>query len=87
MTEALTIASAVMQRWGDDHMGDGWGWVMMAFIVVLGLALIGAVIYLATRDTRTRDSGSPSARDVLDHRFARGEIDDEEYRTRRELLG
>lgn len=86
----MTALVPLAQQWMDnDHM-DGWGWVMMAFVLLLVVGLIAALIYAFARDSRSSSHGGfrdPSAIDVLDHRFARGEIDDEEYRKRRELLG
>jgi putative membrane protein len=82
----VTTLAALGQGWNDDHM-DGWGWGMMAVVLVLVIVLIGAIVYFATRDASHRSSrGGADALDVLDHRFARGEIDEEEYRARRDML-
>lgn len=63
----------------DDDAPLGW---MIAMMVVLVLAA-GAAIYLIARSSRRRaDPGQ-----LLAQRFARGEIDAEEYRRRNELLG
>lgn len=70
----------------------GWMWVWPVLIVV-GLAIL---VYLGVllaqgrigppRGGRSDGAGS-SARQILDERYARGEIDEEEYRRRRvELL-
>ena len=68
----------------------GWMWVWLALIVA-GSAMLG---YLGVRlvpgrpgasATTSLPSGS-AARRILDERYARGEIDDEEYRQRRDLL-
>ncbi|WP_165984997.1 SHOCT domain-containing protein [Streptomyces sp. YIM 98790] len=71
--------------------GGGWMW-MMAIAPLVWIALIGlvvwAVIRLSQNTSRTggeagsRDHGMPgreSAEEILDRRFARGEIDAEEY--------
>jgi putative membrane protein len=75
----------------------GWGmWVFMAVIFVLFWSAIVAGIFLLVRYGRDRPP-SPSvslgsegsgdrARQVLDERFARGEIDQDEYVKRRDLL-
>ena len=65
----------------------GWFWIWPT-LVVLGLVLLG---YLAYRLTVGRSaSGAPgdaeSARRILDERFARGEIDEGDYRRRRAQL-
>jgi putative membrane protein len=87
-----------MNDWYGDHMGGwgnhmGGGWI--AFMVVgtlLVIALLGAlVVSLARRpgaatvgNTSAGSSATPrsTAYDVLDQRYACGEIDDEEYRAR-----
>ncbi len=62
------------------------GWVGM--IVVLGLLILG--IYALVRSTARRpeagEQGSNADR-ILDERLARGEIDAEEYRRLRDLIG
>lgn len=67
-------------------------------LVVLALlvAVVGAVVLLVLRDRAgrairaaapSRDVAVPStAESILDERFARGEIDDDEYQRRRTLL-
>jgi putative membrane protein len=68
----------------DDHgMGDGgwWLWGMLMMIVVL--AAIGLVVWLIVRSVQSGGGGTTrSPRDVLNDRFARGEIDTEEYEER-----
>ena len=69
----------------------GWMWVWPVFVVV-GLLILG---YVAVRLAQSRQEASPtradpglgsSARRILDERYARGEIDDEEYRRRKDEL-
>jgi putative membrane protein len=73
----------------------GWGgWLMMTVMMVLfwGLIIAGIIAlvrYLGAprQDRRTSsDSERPSAEEVLAERLARGEIDEDEYTRRRELL-
>ena len=77
-----------MYGWYDQ--GYGWGWmVMMGVIMLLVLvALIAAVILLLRRYPATRhvDNAANEALRVLRDRFARGEIDEEEYVRRRDHL-
>ncbi len=79
--------------WGYD--GSGWGpWLGMGFGMILfwGLIIAGGIALVryigSARDRRESDGsgGRPGAEHVLADRFARGEIDEDEYRTRRELL-
>jgi putative membrane protein len=88
----------MMGHWdGGWTAGD---WVLMSVGMLLFWALVVAgIVWLVrytTGDRRTngagvsldKPSGPPArtARDILDERYARGEISDEEYRTRRETL-
>jgi putative membrane protein len=68
-----------------DHMGGGWWWAMgigwlvfLALVVVLGVVLV--------RHLGSSTGVNRSAHHVLDERFARGEIDEDEYRRRRDVL-
>lgn len=73
--------------WYDyDHM-SGWGWagMIVSWLVLLGLLVLGGL--LLVRLGRRPSEGphapaAPSAEQVLAERFARGEIDTEEYRQR-----
>ena len=79
---------------GNGWSGSGWGWggiAMTVLIAVLVIALIVAVIvairYLAGGGAHTRGgSEASSAEDRLSDRFARGEIDEDEYRRRMTTL-
>ena len=64
-----------------------WFWIWPT-LVALGLVLLG---YLAYRMVQSRNPDSPpdrsgSARRILDERFARGEIEEADYRRRADLL-
>jgi len=78
------------------HMmwGGGWfGWILGPLIMVLIVGgIIVAVVFLARSLGRhTHPAHGPSHRpdplDILKERFARGEIDKEEYEDRRRVLG
>ena len=72
---------------GGWTMGRMWVWPVL---IVVGVLIIG---YVAVRMAQGRqlsgltgsDPGS-AARRILDERYARGEIDDEEYRRRSDEL-
>ncbi len=74
-----------------SHVYD-WGpgaWIAMAFMMVVFWGVVVTAIVLLVRGFRTQDDGAPTTRDavrILDERFARGEIDADEYRQRRDLL-
>jgi putative membrane protein len=76
--------------WG----GDGWGIfsmiLMVAFWALIAVLVIGALRHLGRADSQ-RHYGPPAApRDealeVLKMRLAKGEINEEEYRSKVELL-
>ncbi|MFI7425943.1 SHOCT domain-containing protein [Micromonospora sp. NPDC049836] len=52
---------------------------------LLGLVVLGALVWLGFRltDPAGAARASAAARRILDERYARGEIDEEEYRRRR----
>ena len=62
-----------------------WFWIWPTLVVV-GLALLGYLAYRLMRNPGGAPSGTGSARRILDERFARGEIDEEEFHTRRDTL-
>lgn len=73
--------------------GWGWGgWLGMSLVMLLFWgALIALVVYFARRpDDRIERRGpggdAADADRILDERFARGDIDAEEYTRRRNLL-
>jgi putative membrane protein len=79
-------AIVVAQMWdGNDHMDGGWWWVMgIGWLIFLAVVVVLAVLLL--RHVTTGPARSSSAGDILAERFARGEIDEDEYRRRRSAL-
>jgi putative membrane protein len=70
------------------HMG-GWGWGMMLVWSVFAVAVVLSVVWAITRVGQTQpptDRGRPNPGQLLAERFARGEIDEEEFRVRRAAL-
>lgn len=82
-------ALVLAQMWdGDNHMDSGWWWVM-GIGWLLFLAFIGFLVYLLVRhhtDSATSVGRRSTAEDLLAERLARGEIDEDEYRRRRDAL-
>ena len=72
--------------------GTGWTgpWMIFAWIFAIGgIVALAFVVYRHFHGDRTQQdnsAGPSSARTILDERFARGEIDENEYRQRRETL-
>ena len=76
-----------------NGMGMGWMWLFWLLMIV-GAVLLVVVVVRAVGGgmTRTGDAGAASpkrsrARQVLDERYARGELTTEEYRERLQTLG
>ena len=79
----------MMTRW---H--DGWSpgaWIAMAFVMlVFWTVVVGAIIALVRSDHGRRQDhsagGVGDSERILAERFARGKIDADEYRQRRDVL-
>jgi putative membrane protein len=68
-------------------LGAGWSggpWIGIVWFLLWGALVIGAV-YLLRRRPTPRDPGE-SAAEALAERFARGDIDEDEYRKRLRVL-
>jgi putative membrane protein len=63
----------------------GWFWIWPV-LVLIGLVLLGYLAYRLTAGSTPTRSGAGTARDILDQRYARGEIDEQDYRQRRNEL-
>ena len=80
-----------MMMWYGSNGGWG-GWLLMTIAMVLFWALIITAVVLIVRylvSQRLTGTSAVSARtpeEVLAERYARGEIDDDEYRRRLALL-
>ena len=77
-------------------MGMGWMWlfwlllvVVLVVLVVLAIRAIGGGVTRGTGsgETAAPPPGGSRAREVLDERYARGELTTEEYRERLQTLG
>jgi putative membrane protein len=80
--------------WG---YGFGWGWLMMAFGTVLWVALLVVLVWALIRWLSSKTSSptptmthmppsGPSALEILQQRYARGEIDTATFEQMRERL-
>lgn len=81
----FAVTAARVYEGCDGHMGGGWWWVMGIGWLIF-LALIVVLAFALARGYRSANGTRRSAHDTLDERFARGEIDEDEYRRRRETL-
>lgn len=77
----------MIRMWYGNGMG-GWGFALMMLSNLLLLALLLGAGVLVYRSLRRDDSAgrADAPQRLLAERYARGEIDDEEYRRRLETL-
>lgn len=73
-----------------DMMG-GWGgmWMASLYMVVIPILVIVAIIWLVRLIAgSSRNSGErrTTPGEILDQRFAKGELNEEEYKRRRDIL-
>lgn len=70
--------------WGWCAVGMTFGWLLFLALVVVGVVL---VVRSFSGRGRTADRSSDGrALDILDERFARGELDQKDYDERRRIL-
>jgi putative membrane protein len=68
--------------------GMHWGWWLFS-LLCLGVFMYLAVLLLRRKDTEPRPSGRQpheESKDILERRYAAGEISTEEYRERKTAL-
>jgi uncharacterized membrane protein len=75
-----------------DHM-TSWGWTMMVVWAIVGVGLIGFAVWVAATWARNGSRGaaptpppSKGARELLDERLARGNVDPDDHDRRRATL-
>ncbi len=75
--------------WGHDMGWIGWLVMWLTMVAFWGLLAAGVVWLLRTirpADREATATTAPTARQILDERLARGELTEEEYLRRRDLL-
>ncbi len=75
--------------WGYGYNGWGWMWLIGAVVVVGIVVLIVFLIRASITSPRSGNVGNVAVtpRQILDERYARGELTTEEYRERIATLG
>lgn len=66
-----------------DYIGHGWGMVFGMWVLPILFVLL--VFYFLKENNQSKDEYS-SAQDILDKRYAKGEIDTQEYEERSNVL-
>jgi putative membrane protein len=93
MGAAPALAQDAPRYYGPHMMWDGGWWMLFGPLsMLLFLAALIAIVVLLVRWLTTGHGGSASAGrkmplEILEERFARGEIDKEEFEERRRVLG
>ena len=85
-TAAATLLAQADEGWW-DHMsgwGGGWMWLWGTLMMLTWVALIAAAVWFVARSLTGQRPNR--AGDILDERYARGELTTEEYRERVDQL-
>lgn len=61
-----------------DHMGDGWGLLVIVAIAVM----VGGMVWMVREGGSNAPGSSEEPVDVLNSRYARGELTTEEFQER-----
>jgi putative membrane protein len=72
--------------WGNGWWGFAMGLVMLLFVALLVVGIVVLVRSSSGGEPRNAEPSPGRALDILDERFARGEIDAKEYEERRRIL-
>jgi putative membrane protein len=64
-------------------IGMGWGWVIGLIVLAL---IVWVVVRTTSHNSRTAPEGRETALDVLKKRYARGEIDKQEFEEKKKDL-
>lgn len=74
----------MMDGW--DMTGWGWGWMSLMMVIPVLIAALLALAVLRGPGSRTGRRDEDAALEALRHRFATGEIDEDEFNRRRAAL-
>lgn len=88
-TLAMTALAAPWAHHGWDGDGAGWMWLGGTLMIAVWIGLAALVTWAIARRPDARPTPPPPgerAREILAERYARGEIDGDEYRERLEAL-
>jgi putative membrane protein len=78
----------MMGGWGNQGYGMGWfgGIFMILFWAVVIAGIIFAIRYLTTGKVGSEERSAGDPLKILQERYARGEIDTEEYEEKKKVL-
>jgi putative membrane protein len=75
---------------GSGHM-SGWGWVVTVFMMIALLMILAVFVWAVVsrwspQSSQPQQPSQRSAREILDERLARGEIEPDDYHARLDAL-
>jgi putative membrane protein len=78
-----------MMFWYGNHPGVGWSIVMTLVMLVFWGGIAAFMVYAlrGALSGRSPNGAKPDPKQILADRFAQGEIDEDEYRSRLKVLG
>ncbi len=82
MMPGMNHRDGMMSWW----MASGWGWLWVLLAAVLIALLVWVLVRLSGRPSPPSGRTQPDALQILEERFARGEIDHDEFESRRAAL-
>ena len=68
------------------HLGDGWGWWVLVWSGLLPAAIVLALLAPADCRGRRHETGSAAPLEILERRYAAGELTDEQFERMRRRL-
>jgi putative membrane protein len=83
------VTNVLAQMWdgSSNHMDGGWWWVMgIGWLVFLAAIVVIVLLVVRPSEHRASKGARSGPEDLLAERLARGEIDEDEYRRRRDAL-
>jgi len=92
LTKIPPLPPLLKGGWGDYSMGPGmmWGWWGMGWIFMIifwGILVVGLIFLIRYLVGTTKASkGEESALDILKKRYARGEVNKEEFEQKKKDL-
>lgn len=74
-------------HWGDGYGWMGGGWIFMAFFwILIIIGIVTGVRWLSAGASRGESAQRRTPLEILDERYARGEIERDEYEQKRRDL-
>jgi putative membrane protein len=86
-TKSRAVKGAItVMWWGTNDWGWGWGIVMMFGMIAFWAFVVWALMAVARGSVGQRQVSPRDPESTLAERFAAGEIEEDEYRSRRDVL-